>query len=129
LRLFIPILDRVWPYLTMSDSFLNRIGRMAIVWKRIGTLVEWTLCTVVYTVSNGLIRSHAISRGLVRPIIQPYTDMTFVPGFKSFKSHTRLSQIHSDDPSVTRIRPRLVRLYVRFTRVASCVSRVFCVRW
>jgi len=31
----IPVLDRVWPYLSMYDSFLIRIGHMAIVWKRI----------------------------------------------------------------------------------------------
>jgi hypothetical protein len=49
-------------------------------------------------------------------------------GFKSFKNHTRLSRIQSNGPSVSRIRPRLVRLYVRFTRVANRISRVFCVR-
>ena len=48
--------------------------------------------------------------------------------FKSFKNHTQLSRIHLNHRSVTRIRSRLVRLYVRFTRMANRISRVFCVR-
>ena len=38
----------------------------------------------------------------------------------------QLSRIHSNGPSVTRIRPRLVRLYVRFTRMTNHISRMFC---
>lgn len=30
--------DRVWSYLTMYNSYLNRISRMAIVWNRIGRI-------------------------------------------------------------------------------------------
>ena len=48
--------------------------------------------------------------------------------FKIFKNHTWLSRIYSNGPSVTWIRSRLVRLYVRFTRMANRISRVFCVR-
>ena len=51
-----------------------------------------------------------------------------MPVFKSFKNHTRLTRIYSNGPSVSRIRPRFIRLYVRFTRVANRVNRVFCVR-
>ena len=54
--------------------------------------------------------------------------MSPVSVFKSFKNHTRLSRIHSNGRSETRIRPRLVRLYVRFTRMANRISRVFCLR-
>ena len=62
-------------------------------------------------------------------LIRLYTEMAPVSVFlKKFKNHTRLSRIHSNGPSVTRIRPRLVRLYVRFTRMANRISRVFCVR-
>ena len=55
--------------------------------------------------------------------------MAPVPGFKSFKNHTRLSRIHvqSNGLSVTWIRPRLVWFYVRFKRMANRISRVFCV--
>ena len=67
---------------------------------------------VVYMVSYGLTRSRKVSHHLVRL----YTDMAPVSIFKSF------------GPSVTRIRPRLVRLYVRFTRVINRISRVFYVR-
>ena len=35
----------------MYDSYLNRISRMTIVWKRLCTVVKWTSCMVVYTVS------------------------------------------------------------------------------
>ena len=55
-------------------------------------------------------------------------DMAPVSVFKSFKNHTRFLWIHSNGPSVIRIRPRLVRLYVRFTRMANRISLVFCVR-
>ena len=97
--------------------------------------MEWTSCAVVYTVSyglswscHGLVRSNTVSHGLVRSLIRLYTDMAPVSIFKSFKNQTRLSRIHSNGPSVTRIRPRLVRLYVRFTRMVNHISRVFCVR-
>ena len=80
--------------------------------------MEWTSCAVVYTVSYGLLRSCTIIHG----------HGTRVSFFKSFKNHTRLSRIYSNGPSVTRIRLRLVRLYVRFTRMANRISRVFCVR-
>ena len=36
--------------------------------------------------------------------------------------------IHSNGPSVTRMRPWLARLYARFTRMANRISRVFCLR-
>ena len=52
---------------------------------RLSSLVEWTSCAVVYTVSHGLkrsltvlyglVRSHAGSYGLVRSLIRLYTDM------------------------------------------------------
>ena len=51
-----------------------------------------------------------------------------MPVFKSFKNHTRLTRIHSNGPSVSWIRPRFIRLFVRFTQVANRVTRVFCVR-
>ena len=85
------------------------------------------MCSCIY----GLVRSHTVlygSHGLVRSLIRLYTDIAPVSVFKSFKNHTRLSRIHSDCPSVTRIRPRLVRLFIRFTRMANRISRVFCVR-
>ena len=96
---------------------------------RLSSLVEWTSFAVVYTVTYGLSRSCTVSHGLswsctmVNTII--HGQCTRVSFFKSFKNHKRLSGIHSNGPSVTRIRPRLVRLYVRFTRMAN---RVFCVR-
>ena len=81
------------------------------------------------TVSHGLVRSHTVSHGLVRSLIRLYTDMAPVSVFlKSFEYHTRLLRIHLNGPSVTRIRPWLVRLNVRFTRMANRISRVFCVR-
>ena len=75
------------------------------------------------------IRSRTVSHGLVRSLIRLYTDMAPVSVFfKSFKNRTRLSKVHSNGPSVTRIRPWLVQLYVRFTRMANHIRRVFCVR-
>ena len=66
-------------------------------------------------VSHGLVRSRTVSHGLVRSLIRLYTDMAPVSVFlKSFKNHTRLSRIHSNGPSVTRIRPRLVQLYTQW---------------
>ena len=73
------------------------------------------------TVSHGLSRSWTIAN----TIIHGHGNRV---GFLSFKIHTRLSRIHSNGPSVTRIRPRVVRLYVRYTRMANRISRVFCVR-
>ena len=75
------------------------------------------MCGCIY----GLVRSHTVSHGLVRSRtvlddrLYDYT-RTWHPCqfFKSFKNHTRLSRIHSNGHSVTRIRPRLVWLYVRF---------------
>ena len=84
------------------------------------------------TVSHGLVRSSTVSHGLSRSCTIANTIIdghgTRVSFFKSFKNHTRLSGIHSNGPSVSRIRPRLVRLYVLFTRMANRISRVFCVR-
>ena len=81
------------------------------------------MCGCIY----GLVLSHTVSHGLVRSLIRLYTDMAPYQVFKSFKNHTRLSRIHSNGTSVTRIRPRLVRLNVRFTRMANRISRVFSV--
>ena len=144
--------DCIYPYLTMYDLYLNRIGinRMAIVWNRVCTLVldgTWErFCTIpydLYTIVTwlsppvqwivswlyiyGLKQSHTVSHGLVHPLVWSYTDMTSEPVF-SLKNHTRITRIHSNCPIVTRIRPRLVRLYERLTRVANRISRVFCVR-
>ena len=44
--------------------------------------------------------------------------------FKSFNNHARFSRIHANCPGVTWIWPRLIRLYVRFTRVANHINRV-----
>ena len=82
----------------------------------IDSLVQ--LHTVLYCFSRSCTIANAIIHG----------HGTRVSFFKSFKNHTRLSRIHSNGPSVTRIRPQLVRLYVRFTRMANHISRVFCVR-
>ena len=88
---------------------------------RFKTYVHTCEVNFMYGCIYGLIRSHALSHGLARQFIRSYTDMTSVPGFQSFKKHTRLSRIHSNSPSVTRIRLQLVRLYVRLTRVANRV--------
>ena len=80
-------------------------------------------CAVVYTVSYGLTRSLTVCT-IANTIIHGYG--TRVSSFKVVK--TRLSRMHSNGPCVTRIRPRLVRLCVRFTRMANRISRVFCVR-
>ena len=69
--------------MTMYKSYLNRIGRMAIVWNRIGRMAivktndhSWSgLHVRLY------IRSHTVSRGLVRSLIRLYTDMASVSGF------------------------------------------------
>ena len=80
----------------------------------------------------GLVRSHKTSYDLTRSCKIANTIIhghgAFVSFFKSFKNHTWLSRIHSNGPSVTGLRPRLVRLYVRFTLMANRISRVFCVR-
>ena len=80
------------------------------------------MCGCIY----GLVHSYTFSHGLVRSLIYDFT-RTGHPCqfFKSFENQTRLSRIHSNGPSVTRIRSRL---YVRFTRMANRISRVFCVR-
>ena len=87
------------------------------------------------TVSHGLPRSPTVLYGLTSLTRSGTIANTIIHGhgtcvsfFKSFKNHTRLSRTHSNGLSVTRIRPRLVRLYVRFTRMANRISRVFCVR-
>ena len=83
------------------------------------------MCGCIY----GLVQSHTVSHGLVRSLIRLNTDMAPVSVFlKSFKNHTRLSRIHSNGPSVTRIRLRLVGLYIRFTRMTNRIGRLFCVR-
>ena len=82
------------------------------------------MCGCIY----GLVWSHTVSHGHVRSLIRLYTDMAPVSVFKSFKNHSWFLWIHSNGPSVIRIRPRLVRLYVRFTRMANRISLVFCER-
>ena len=86
------------------------------------------MCGCIY----GLVWPRMVSHGLSRSCTIANTIIhghgTRVSFFKSFKNHTRLSRIHSSGPSVTRIRPRLGRMYVRFTRMANRISRVFCVR-
>ena len=97
--------------------------------------MKWTSCAVVYMVLHGLTRSLTVLYGLTRSVTVLYDRLydytrTWHPCqiFKSFKNHTWLSRIHSNGLSVPWIRPRLVRLYVLFTRMANCISRVFCVR-
>ena len=97
--------------------------------------MEWTSCALYIRsrmVSHGLVRSLTVSYGLSRSCTIANTIIhehdTRGSYFKSFKNHTRFSRIHSNSPSETRIRPRLVRLYVRFTRMANRINRVFCVR-
>ena len=82
---------------------------------RLSSLVEWTSCAVVYTVSHGLVRSHMVLYGFRKSHTVIYNrkyNYTWTwhscQFFKSFKNHTCLSQIHSNSPSVTRIRPGLV---------------------
>ena len=75
---------------------------------RLSSLLEWTTCAVVYTVSYGLSWSCTIGNTII------HGHGTRVSFFKSFKYHTRPSLIHSNSPSVTRIRPGFVRLYVLF---------------
>ena len=82
-------------------------------------------CTVVYTVSYGLTRSLTVLYDRLYDYTRTSHPCQF---FKSFKNHTRLTRIHSNGPSVSRIRPRFIRLYVRFTRMANRVNLVFCVR-
>ena len=81
------------------------------------------MCGCIY----GLVRSHTVSQGLVRSLIRLYMDMAPVSVFLKV-----LKIIHGfHGYTETRIRPRLVRLYVhfvRFTRMANRISRVFCVR-
>ena len=85
-----------------------------------------------HTVSHSLVLSSTVSHGLSRSCMIANKSIlghgTRVSFFKSFKNHTRLPRIHSNGPSVPRIRPQLVRLYVRFTRMANRISCVFCVR-
>jgi len=49
-------------------------------------------------------------------------------GLMFYKPYTAFTDMYSNGPGVTRFRPRLVWLYVRFTRAANRESRVFCVR-
>jgi len=78
----------------MYDSYLNRIGRIAIVLIRV--------CTrgmdFMYGCMYGRILSHTISHGLVRSLIRSYTDMTPVPVslkvlkiIHGFHGHTRIA--------------------------------------
>ena len=82
--------------------------------------LTWSL-----VVLDGLVRSHTVLYDRLYDYTRTWHPCQF---FKSFKNHTRLSRIHSNGPSLIRIRPRLVRLYARFTRMANRISRVFCVR-
>ena len=72
----------------------------------------------MYGCIYGLVRAHTV----LYDRLYDYTRTSHPCQF--FKNHTRLTRIHSNGPSVSRIRPRFIRLYVRFTRVAN---RVFCV--
>jgi len=106
---------RQGPYRICIDTADDRI---------VPALVEWTACTVLYT--RPLTVSHALSRSCTTAYtITHERDISTV--FFSFKNLVRLSLVHSNGPSMTRIRPRLVRLYVRFTRVNIRVRRVPCV--
>ena len=89
-------------------------------------MVELTraLC-FMYGRIYGLVRAHTVLYDRLYDYTRTSHPCQF---FKSFKNHTRLTRIHSNGPSVSRIRPRFIRLYVRFTRVANRVNRVFCVR-
>lgn len=52
--------DRVWSYLTMYNSYLNRIGRMAIVWNCIGRIKPCVHSCESYGCIYGLVRSHTV---------------------------------------------------------------------
>ena len=84
------------------------------------------------TVSHGLARSRTVSHGLSRSCTIAKTiihghgiRVSFLNVLKIIHGFNR---IHLNGQSVTRIRPWLVRLYVRFTRMANRISRVFCDR-
>ena len=91
---------------------------------RLSSLVQQTSCTVVNTVSYGLTRILTI---LYDRLYDHTRTRHPYQVFKKLKNLTRLTRIHSSDPSVTRIMLRLVRFYVRFTRVANRISRVSCI--
>jgi len=59
----------------------------------------------IYTAAYSLTRSLTVSYDRLQ--VRAYTDMTRIrASFCCFKNHTRLTRIHSNGPSVTRIRPR-----------------------
>ena len=137
-------------YRSIFASFCSTIGMYRVYIRSHRLLFEFDFIRFIYdidtveltrgvdfmcgcsTASYGLTRSLTVLYGLSRSCTIANTIIyghgTHVSFLKSFKNHTRLSRIHSNGPSVTRIRPRLVRLYVRFTRMANRISRVFCVR-
>ena len=71
-----------------------------MVLTRLSSLVEWTSCAVVYTVSRGLSESCTVSHGLVRSLIRLYTDMATMSVFlkvlkiiHGFHGYTRMTQV------------------------------------
>ena len=101
----------------------DRIRELEIMIRLINTeiiLARILACTVVYTVSYGLTRSLTVLYDRLYDYTRTSHPCQF---FKSFKNHARLTRIHSNGPSVSRIRPRFIRLYVWFTRVANRVNR------
>ena len=67
------------------------------------------LC-VMYGCIYGLVRAHTVITVLYDRLYDYTRTSHSCQFFKSFKKHTRLTRIHSNGPSVSRIRPRFIRL-------------------
>ena len=127
----------LWPCTFKHDFYLINWTFTGFIYSPTdfcSSLIPYDLYTILtrLSITRGVDFMFGCIYGLVRSLMVLYDRLydytwTWHPCqfFKSFKNHTQLSWIHSNGPSVTRIRPRL---YVRFTRMANHISRVFCVR-
>ena len=121
----------------LNTTFTRFTGHLQGLYTVPSTFVPYDLYTILTRLSLlVLCASCTVSYRLTRSLTVLYDRLNDIytrtshpcQFFKSFKNHTRLTRIHSNGPSVSRIKPRFIRLYVRFTRVANRVNRVFCVR-
>jgi len=144
-RTWITVLDHAWCVLEKYRSYGDRINpcvHSGCWMKDLGTISYDSIRCIRYwhgwvhslnglhvrLYIHGLIQSRTFTQGLVRPLINTITHGLDIRTVCFFKHMVRLSRIHLNGPCVIRVRPRLVRLYVRITRVDNRVSCVYCVR-
>ena len=103
----------------MYNSYLNRICRMAIIYKRLSSLVEWTSCAVVYTVSHGLSRSCTIANTIIHGHDTRVRFLKVLKSYTAFTGSLEWPECNSDKATVDSV---VCTVQISFTYHLECTG-------